>query len=632
MAVTALSGQRWQGSSTASANTTITITKTGTTTFTPEAGKTINYVIVGGGGGGGRDYYSGQRGAGGGGAGAYRESGVTSGDTAFTSVAESYTITIGAGGVAGGITPSSTCVSVDGGDGDDSSIGAVTGQAIITSKGGGGGGGSDSGGNDCAGGDSTGSTGGSGGGGSHTGSGGTSGTYGNNGTAGGGGSPYSGGAGGGAGAVGTGTGDSTGGTGGIGLTPSTTYFSQSILAGGGGGSGNTDGSGGSGIGGAGNTLGAGGNGTVNTGSGGGASGAGSEATGGVGGSGIVIISFPIGTSYSTTGSPTVGSAGSQDEKTTVTDVPVGSEFEQTDDYKTYQMAEALVDGADLKCYIKFNDVDTTDPLVNTASSVTGNGSDTLGTDADMILGGAVDPTYAVTAPTDLGTGAMKFFETAGDGTVGSWGNLGTSVSQWKFLHYNSANTSNFPKWTICFWCKMGSDSPNNRNIFRNVSGDGTAGITIYHSDDDVGAGNGGLGIILSSDDGSVGAPPLAFWSASEFFQYDDAWHFYAFTMDFSLSSATLKMWRDMGTTTPAYQTANKGAGALESGNPSYILGFRHYTAQGDNTYIPPTASYSELSIWDRVLTDAELDKIYNSGAGMDLVTGAKIWVERGTAI
>ena len=321
-----------------------------------------------------------------------------------------------------------------------------------------------------------------------------------------------------------------------------------------------------------------------------------------------------------------------DEKTTVTDVPVGSEFEQTDNYKTYQMAEALVDGADLKCYIKFNDVDTTDPLVNTASSVTGNGGDTLVTDADMILGGAVDPTYAVTAPTNLGTGAMEFFETAGDGTVGSWGNLGTSASQWKFLHYNSANTSNFPKWTICFWCKMGSDSPNNRNIFRNVSGDGTAGITIYHSDDDVGAGNGGLGIILSSDDGSVGAPPLAFWSASEFFQYDDAWHFYAFTMDFSLSSATLKMWRDMGTTTPAYQTANKGAGALESGNPSYILGFRHYTAQGDNTYIPPTASYSELSIWDRVLTDAELDKIYNSGAGMDLVTGAKIWVERGIAI
>ena len=331
---------------------------------------------------------------------------------------------------------------------------------------------------------------------------------------------------------------------------------------------------------------------------------------------------------------TFSTAFSTDEKTTVTDVPVGSEFEQTDNYKTYQMAESLVDGADLKCYIKFNDVDTTDPLVNTASSVTGNGSDTLGTDADMILGGAVDPTYAVTAPTDLGTGAMKFFETAGDGTVGSWGNLGTSASQWKFLHYNSANTSNFPKWTICFWCKMGSDSTNNKNIIRNVSGDSTAGITIYHYDGDVGAGNGGLGVMLSSDDGSAGQVPLAFFSASEFFQYDDAWHFYAFTMDFSLSSATLKMWRDMGTTTPAYQTADKGAGALESGNPTYALGFRHYTASGvsSNTYIPPTASYCELSIWDRVLTDAELDKIYNSGAGMDLVTGAKIWVERGTAI
>jgi hypothetical protein len=83
-----------------------------------------------------------------------------------------------------------------------------------------------------------------------------------------------------------------------------------------------------------------GNGTVNTGSGAGASGAGSEATGGVGGSGIVILSFPIGTTYTITGTEdvdyTIGGAGTLDDKTTVTDVPAGSQFEETDTRKFYQ--------------------------------------------------------------------------------------------------------------------------------------------------------------------------------------------------------------------------------------------------------------------------------------------------------
>ena len=138
-----LSGERIQGRSddSESANTTLTFNSNGT--FTPAAGVTVNYVVVGGGAGGAVDGYSvGSRGAGGGGAGAYRESGVTSSDTAFTSAAEAYTITIGTGG-AGGTDGSGTAV--NGSNGVASSLNSSS-LSIITADGGGYGGG------DCAGG------------------------------------------------------------------------------------------------------------------------------------------------------------------------------------------------------------------------------------------------------------------------------------------------------------------------------------------------------------------------------------------------------------------------------------------------------------------------------------------------
>ena len=310
-------------------------------------------------------------------------------------------------------------------------------------------------------------------------------------------------------------------------------------------------------------------------------------------------------------------------KAGITDVPVGTRYEETDTELIFRYAEDLVSGSGLKCYIKMNDSNSTDPLVNTAGSVTGN--DTLGSSANMALGGTGTNTYGVTAPTDLGTGSVTFPQTSA--SSGRWGNLGTSTSQWNFMHNSNAT------WTVCFWMKMDDDAPNNTNILRNVSGDATNGITIYHYDSSS-AGGGGLGFYISYDSGGNNDVVLSFFSATGFMVYDNEWHFYAFTWD-QAGSANLKIYRDMGTTSPAYQTDNKTTDNNDDGNASYALGFRHYTAaaggNNNNTYIPPTASYCELSIWDRTLTVAELTKIYNSGAGMDLVTGAKLWKERGVA-
>jgi len=325
MAVTALSGQRWQGAS--NADGTITPTTDGSDTilkftesgtFTPAGSFNVEYLVVGGGGGGAttagaHDAHS----SGGGGAGGYLANGTQ--DHAVT--AQTYTITVGSGG-AGSTT------ATNGTNGDNSIFDTET--AI-----GGGGGGNSTGSSG-----SVGSVGGSGGGGSaYSNSAGGAGTT-DQGYAGGAGiqSPnYGGGGGGGSASVGADADTSTGGNGGTGTSNDITGSSLYYGGGGGGGGSNphAGGTGGSSIGGDGWTASASPtSGVVNTGSGGGGTPTGDA---GSGSSGIVIIRF------TTSGNSYTATMGTQDDKTTVTDVPVGSQFEQTDNYKSYQASNSSTD-------------------------------------------------------------------------------------------------------------------------------------------------------------------------------------------------------------------------------------------------------------------------------------------------
>jgi hypothetical protein len=224
------------------------------------------YLQVAGGGGG-----SGGSGGGGGGAGGYLTGTTTLNPT------QSYTVTVGAGGIGGTSSAGSL-----GTNGSNSQFGTLTASV------GGGTGGSFAG-------TTSGATGGSGGGGSYqsgTGGAGTSG-QGNAGGSASSGGTRSAGAGGGAGAVGgNGVGNVSGGAGGVGLASSISGTST-YYAGGGGGSSETvsGGTGGNGGGGTGatNTVSNGTSGTSNTGGGGG--GGYSTYLAGNGGSGIVIISY-----------------------------------------------------------------------------------------------------------------------------------------------------------------------------------------------------------------------------------------------------------------------------------------------------------------------------------------------------
>lgn len=255
-------------------------TFTSSGTFTPTASLTnVEYLVVGGGGGGGKHTDGGASwSTGGGGAGGYRSSvvGELSGGNSTAegrlslAAGTNYTVTIGAGGGAGGLNSY-------GGDGQPSTFGS------ITSLGGGGGAWGGTGG-------TNGKTGGSGGGSASSPSAGGAGTTGQ----------------GFAGRTSTGGFDGAGG-GGASQTPTgrlggnglaSSISGSSVFYAGGGGSGTyagAGGAGGSGGGGVGSTnSGGAGNGAPNTGGGGGGTGcnvSGISGPAGSGGSGIVIVRY-----------------------------------------------------------------------------------------------------------------------------------------------------------------------------------------------------------------------------------------------------------------------------------------------------------------------------------------------------
>jgi len=261
---------------------------------------TADFLVIAGGGGGARPT------GGAGGAGGYRNSynnetsggGGISENSLQLTPGTTYTITVGAGG--DGRDSGSAQGGLDGANGNDSAIFGPDITAIVSSGGGAG-----------AGNGGSGNPGGSGGGGAGGASLGRDGTgtvlQGFNGGIGG---STSGGGGGGASEDGTDASGSSGGPGGDGLSSSITG-SAVTRGGGGGGSGQDSGpvgSGGAGGGGDGvNGPTSGDPGTANTGGGGGG---GHDNSGGNGGSGVVILRLPTARySGTTTGSPTVGTDG-----------------------------------------------------------------------------------------------------------------------------------------------------------------------------------------------------------------------------------------------------------------------------------------------------------------------------------
>jgi len=262
-------------------------------------------------------------------------------------------------------------------------------------------------------------------------------------------------------------------------------------------------------------------------------------------------------------------------------------------------ASGSVSGEGLKVYIKFSDA-SGNPA-NTAGDITDN--DTLGSGADITLGGTGTMVYGVTGtPANLGN-ATTFPQTDTDN--GRWGVFGTSTSQFNFM-WSTEGSGLSPTWTMCCWMKTSVSQTAATSLLDCNEGEGTKGFEIYW--------NNTTGISLNMTNGLSGNPNGRPFDYAQFtdFSTDGNWHFYAFTMDGDLGSNQYKVRRDA----EAIQEFSKTAGNFaNSGNSEKAMEWR---TQGTYPYIPPTTSYVELSIWDRVLTDEELTTLYNSGDGFQL--------------
>jgi len=296
---------------------------------------------------------------------------------------------------------------------------------------------------------------------------------------------------------------------------------------------------------------------------------------------------------------TVQTAGA-DEKTLVTDVPVGSEFEQTNNYKTYQMGEILVSGANLKAYWKFDEASGT-TANNDAGNVADNSGATLGTDALLTL---TDVDLAETgSPTNLGTSALF------DGTD-SYGVTPTSTeSNFNFFHQGSS-------WTVCYWYRSTASFTSNQHVIDNkgaADGAGTYGLDIrtnptYRFRANL-SNNGFICNAVSSDD---------------FVPDSTDFHHYALTWNDDTEKMT--WFRDGGNKEETTGSAG-GGGSTDANDDLAVSSYSNALGSG-----VLKGNLLELAIFERVLTDAEIIKIYNDGDGLQLDTGVKVWKERGTAI
>jgi len=242
----------------------------------------------------------------------------------------------------------------------------------------------------------------------------------------------------------------------------------------------------------------------------------------------------------------------------------------------------------LKAYYKFDE--TSGNLINQSTSV--GSADSLGTNADGTASG--NPTYSETGVIDS---AINF-----DG-VGDYFELGSSNSQWNFLHNDSAH------WTLSFWMKLNSIEPSS-----------TVGIMGTHAYS--ASSNVGMGLFLRDDSakdhmlevqiGNVNANPTAFTSSASYIPKNTTtWYHYIITNDYD-GTNNINIYRDN-----ANNESGTIAGTNTNGNSDHsMLLALDAVAQGRFS----DCLFDEFSFWDRVITADERAELYNSGTGKTIDT------------
>jgi len=260
----------------------------------------------------------------------------------------------------------------------------------------------------------------------------------------------------------------------------------------------------------------------------------------------------------------------------------------TNPYMVSPSSASWMDDSDLKAYWKFSQASGN--VENSSQS-----SESLGTDADLIMTGG---TYEQTA---VGTLKAVLLDGVDDFCVS-----GTSLSQFNFLHEGQS--------TMCFWMKLVS-SYNYGIIFNNndwTPDAGTLLLTTRNASCGTACGtmqqpiNNGAPLEANSVIVDMQAGGSNFGYIPDITDY----YFYTIRVDVDLTTDTGIYDRDeAGSAESKHNRINAPDTGVDSPSPFTIARQSNASQYFANILI------SEFSFWNRILTDTEVNGLWNSGSG-----------------
>ena len=262
-----------------------------------------------------------------------------------------------------------------------------------------------------------------------------------------------------------------------------------------------------------------------------------------------------------------------------TNVQNNSVLVEKDTGKRYWFDDAF-DLSELKSYWKFNEA--SGDIVNQATSV--GSTDSLGTSADLQTSGV---SYDETGIIDK---SILYNGSSNTSIAGS------SVSQFNFIRNTTATA------TIVFWYKQTALDGDNAFLTQVCNGaGGQVGMQIEKRNSSTNKRQ----LTINNYNGSNSVNTI---TSDTFFPADLNWHMLSIRFNYSASTMTCKIDDETPEVLSITQTwtDTNSCSAMKIG---YWATSEFYGGNLD-----------EFSIWNRILTDAEITTIYNSGTGKTLDT------------
>jgi len=292
-----------------------------------------------------------------------------------------------------------------------------------------------------------------------------------------------------------------------------------------------------------------------------------------------------------------------DEKTTLTNVPTNSRYEETDTRKIYRYDESALSPS-----FRYKFSEASGDVVNHGSVAS----------ADLTV---TSLTRDQTTPSGIGNGMKTTDKNTG------YAQNTSRVNDYKFMHDGTS------KWSVTFWLKSG-DTPSDsttteRMIFGNVWTDDNGigfGIRLAKNSDNSSSACR-LQLMIANNTNTM---PMNYQSANGMMPDVSNWHFYCMTYDPTLSSNNLTVSRDASTSGAGFSQADTSNENWSTSNPTRkVTYFARPTSSYDHGIVGTLAQV--MIFKDTILTQANKVSLFASGNGTTTIPTVTEWKERGTA-